>query len=329
MSTNPPPSARRVPLWVTLLPLLFGIGLWLFLWSGYRDRFEAALVAAVPQASGFSIGGFPYRLEAQLGPTALDWRGEAATATLRASDVLVHRQPWREDRQVINLRDSTLSLGLAPLAGISAGISAAAAQASLRTADNRIARLSIVWEKPSIRLGFLNEPVAASTLEVHFRETPAETAPGDPSPVLPVQDQLVLRAAGLTLGEGSPLSLTLEAELTAGQPIRSLRAWREGGTAEIRDLVVSDATGEVLRLAATVSPGSDGRLLVAGTITTVCPASVRAALAGLPPVTEKRARRPVSFAFTAIPGITAEAPPADPGKPPPVRAQEPDCPRLR
>lgn len=325
-----PPSVTRFPLWVTLVPLALGVAFWFFMWTGFRDRLDQALAETLPAGTSWSIGGFPYRLEARTGPVALDYQGEAARARLDARQLTVNRQPWRTDRQVVNIEDSKAWLALQPLAGMSASIEAKAAQTSLRTEDARVARLSIVWEKPAIRLGFLSQPLSATSFEMHLRETPVEADSDSRSPILPVQDQLVLRASDLRLGEGSPLRLMVDAELTAARPIRSLAAWQSGGTAEIRDLVLSDATGDVLRLSATVSPGEDGRLYVAGTLTTVCPASVRAAFAGLPPVSEKRARRPVTLAFTGVPGVSAEVAPPESGKPPPpVRAQEPDCPRLR
>lgn len=327
---RPPSAATRFPLWVTLVPLALGAALWFFMWTSFRDRLDQALAETLPAGTSWSLGGFPYRLEARTGPVALDYQGEATRARLEARQLTVNRQPWRTDRQVVNLEDSRLSLALAPLAAMSATIEARAAQASLRTEADRVARLSIVWEKPLIGLGFLDQPLAATSFEVHLRETPADADPESLSPVLPVQDQLVIRASDVRLGEGSPLRLMLDAELTAARPVRSLAVWRDGGTAEIRDLVLSDATGDVLRLSATLSPDKDGRLAVAGTITTVCPASVRAAFAGLPPVSEKRARRPVTLAFRAIPGVSAVVAPPEPGKPPPpVRGQEPDCPRLR
>ncbi|WP_448579202.1 hypothetical protein [Thermaurantiacus sp.] len=324
------PSLARIPLWVTLVPLAVGVVVWFFLWTGFRDRLDQALAETLPAGTSWSIRGFPYRLEARTGPVALSYEGKALRARLDARQMIVNRQPWRTDRQVVNLEGSQASLALQPLAGISATIAAEAAQASLRTEDGRVARLSIVWERPGIRLGFLAQPLSATSVEAHLRETPAAADPNSRSPVLPVQDQLVLRASDLRLGEGSPLRLMLDAELTAARPIRSFTTWEKGGTAEIRDLVLSDSTGDVLRLSATLSPGRDGRLYVAGTLTTVCPASVRAAFAGLPPVSEKRARRPVTLAFTAVPGVSADVAPPEAGKPPPpVRAQEPDCPRLR
>ncbi|MFN7175250.1 MAG: hypothetical protein ACK4MT_11250, partial [Thermaurantiacus tibetensis] len=101
-------------------------------------------------------------------------------------------------------------------------------------------------------------------------------------------------------------------------------------TAEIRSLTLSDPTGEVARLSATLVPDGAGRLRVAGTIETVCPASVRAALEGAPPVSEQRSRRPETIAFEGLLPRDLRVAPRDPSKPPPpVRAQEPECPRLR
>jgi hypothetical protein len=308
---------HRPPLWLTLVPLLLGIGGWYLAWSGWRDRLETALVGLLPAGTELKVGGFPYRLEARTGPVRLERVDEAARATLAAEAMSVNRQPWRVDRQVINLVVPRVGLAVAGLRGATLGLEAPSAQASLRFDSGRIARASAVFEAAHLTAGLVPVPVRAERLEVHVRETPA-TVTADRSATFPVQAQLVLAAEALRLGAGDPVRLSAALDLTAGAPVRSVAAWRAGGTAE------------VARVSGTFSPGADGRLLFAGTVETVCPASVRAALLGGPPVTEKRTRKPVRFALTGVPGELAE--PEAPRRgavAPPVRGQAPDCPRLR
>ncbi len=319
---------RRVPLWATLVPLAVGIGGWYLAWSGWRDRLEATLASVLPKGTDVSVGGFPYRLEARTGPVSLMVRDEAVEAALEAAALAVNRQPWRVDRQVINLTAPRARLAIPRLAGMTASVEAPVAQASLRFEGARIARASAVFEAALVGTAFLPEPVRAAQFEAHVRETPAE-APAA-SATFPVQAQLVIAGRDLRVGAGDPLSVSLAVDLAAPGPVRSVAAWVAGGTAEVRELVLADATGEVARLVATLSPGQDGRVLLAGTVETVCPSAVRAALAGRPPVAEKRTRKPVRFALTGILGemVEVEAPP--PGTvTPPVRSQAPDCPRLR
>ncbi|MFQ3666488.1 MAG: hypothetical protein SNJ79_10745 [Sphingomonadaceae bacterium] len=323
-------SGRRWPLWTTLIPLAVGLAGWWWVWSGWAARLETTLRGILPAETAIRVGGFPYRLQATTGPVRLEWRDVAAFVAGSAEQMVVNRQPWRVDRQVVNLSAPRLEAGLAGLAGAGATVTAPRAQASLRLEERRIARLSIVWEEPELRLAFLPVPARARRFELHVRETPVAGEAARTAPTAPVQAQAVIAGEGVRFGNGDPLRLSASLDLTAATPVGSLAGWAAGGTGELREVVLSDATGEVARMSATLSPGRDGRLLLAGTIETVCPRSVRAALAGLPPVSEKRTRKPQQLALTGIVGEAAELPPADPAAvAPPVRGQEPDCPRLR
>jgi hypothetical protein len=316
----------RLPLWATLLPLLVGVLVWAVLWRGQAARLEDDLQRALP-GTDIAVTGFPYRLEAHISPVSRRHEDTALVTALKAAEVSVNRVPWQPGRQVLNLTDSTAAIALRPLAGVSATISAAEAQASLRLEEGRIARLSGVWESPRIETGLL-PPATAGHFEAHLRETPsAKSAPS--SPRLPTQAQLVLAAKELRLGQSDPLALAFDSELTAGAPLASLAGWATGGTAEIRAATLSDRTGDVARLTATLVAEA-GALRLSGTVETVCPANVRAALAGLPPVSEKRLRKPERIALSGtLPGGIVAAP-AVPGRPAgPVRGQEPPCPRLR
>jgi hypothetical protein len=323
------PMPRRIPLWTTLIPLVAGVAVWAFIWRGYEAGFEADLKSVLPADTAIEAGGFPYRLEARLGAVKLEHRDAALELGLAADQASINRVPWQRDRQVISLGRSQARAALGPIPGAAFVIDAPAAQASLRLDGQRIARLSAVWRQPEIRTGLFDAPLSASLFEAHLRETPATgAAPGERSP-LPTQVQLVLSGTDLKIADGAPLAFGLTGELTAPGPITSLAGWQQGGTGEIRSAVLSDATGEVARLSATVS-AEGPRLRIAGTVETVCPASVRAAIAGAPAPAEQRSRKPERIAISGtLPG-GLEAAPRDPGKPPPpVRAQEPPCPRMR
>ncbi|WP_199556171.1 DUF2125 domain-containing protein [Sandaracinobacteroides hominis] len=321
----------RLPLWMMLLPLVAGVAIWAYVWRGQAAGFEADLARVLPPNSEIEAGGFPYRLEVHVQPVDLLAQDVALKASLKASEATINRVPWQPERQVINLGESVAEISLAPIQGAIARIASPEAQASLRLDGGKIARLSILWEGADIQTGLFATPATAKHFEVHLRETPSSAAAADTdNPRPPTQAQLVLAGESVRFGHGDPLKLELQAELTATSAIRSLAAWTDGGTAEVRQASIHDATGEVASLKATiVSDGLRG-LMVAGTIETVCPASVRAAMAGLPPISESRTRKAETIAFQgSLPGklVAAER---DPKKPPaPVRGQEPPCPRLR
>ncbi len=322
--------SRRIPLWATLIPLLAGIAVWAFVWRGHEARFEEDLRKVLPADVAIDAGGFPYRLEARLGALKLAHRDAALELGLAADAASINRVPWQRDRQVISLGKSQARAALGPIAGADVVIDAPAAQASLRLEGPRIARLSAVWQQPTIATGLFGAPVKAATFEAHLRETPA---PATDAPAtegrLPTQVQLVLAGTELRFAGGAPLTFALDSELTAPGPISSLADWQSGGTAELRSVVLTDATGEVARLSGSVV--ADGnRLKIDGTVETVCPATVRAAIAGSTAPAEKRARKPERIAVSGtLPGEMVAAP-RDPEKPlPPVRGQQPDCPRLR
>jgi hypothetical protein len=319
----------RIPLWATLLPLLLGVAVWAFVWRGYEAGFEADLRKVLPADAEIEAGGFPYRLEARLGEIKLEHRDAALELGLATESMAVNRVPWQRDRQVISLGQSQARAALGPIAGADVVIDSPAAQASLRLEEARIARGSAVWQQPTIRTGLFAAPVRAAEFQAHLRETPA-TGAARTEGRLPTQVQLVLGGREVRIGAGASLEFRLVSELTATQPVASLSGWRSNGTVELQEAVLSDSTGEVARLKGRLVAEPSGALRLDGVIETVCPASVRAAVAGLPPVAEQRSRRPEQVAVSGtLPGGLVAAP-RDPAKPPPpVRAQEPPCPRLR
>lgn len=322
--------SRRIPLWATLIPLLLGVVVWGFVWRGYAARFEEDLRQVLPADVAIDASGFPYRLEARLEGVRLSHADAALSLGLTADEATINRVPWQRERQVITVSKSEAQAALGPLAGARVTVDAPEAVASLRMDGSRIARLSAVWQKPAITAGLIGLPMTADSFEAHLRETPADAgADKAGGPRLPTQAQLVLAATALRFGEGAPLKLALDSELTAPGPISSLAGWAQGGTVEIRSATLSDGTGDVARLSATLVAEGD-LLRLAGTVETVCPATVRAAIAGTPAPPEMRSRvaEKIAIGGTLPGGLTAA--PRDPAKPPPpVRGQEPPCPALR
>ncbi|MBV8971910.1 MAG: hypothetical protein JO290_06420, partial [Sphingomonadaceae bacterium] len=203
---------------------------------------------------------------------------------------------------------------------------ATAAETSLHRVDQRLARLSVVFTGLRATTDLFAAPIAADHFEVHVRETPARSNEAW-SATPPQQAQVVLAGTKVRFAGSAPLTLALDAGITATAPLRDLETWVHGGTVEIHDAVLSDASGEVARLSASIVD-TVGQLRLTGTVTTVCPASVRAAVDGTPPVAESRLRNPVRLALGGTPGFFVLAPlPA--GAPTAVRGQLPPCPRLR
>lgn len=321
----------RIPLWVAVAPLVLGVLVWWLVWRGHAAAFEAEVAALLPPGAQVSATGFPYRLQARITHVDVAHSDDALRARLRAGEIAVNRVPWQKDRQVLNLADSVAEVALAPLAGATVRVQAGEAQGSLRLDGTLIARLSAVWEAPVIATGLFAAPMTADRFEAHLRETPSVNGSREPrNPRLPTQAQLVLSGTGVRFGGGDPLTLALDSEITAGARLLSLAQWAAGGTVELRTVTLADGTGQVARIAGTIVPTGAGALRIAGTIETPCPANVRAAMAGLPAVSEKRIRKAevIAFSGTLPGGVVAE--PRDPAVPPaPVRGQEPACPRLR
>lgn len=313
---------RRVPLWLTFVPLLLGAAGYYWFWSGYAERFAAEVATVLPGVPA-RIGGFPYRIEATLGRPRLQLGGPVAGATLDAASAAATRGPWRPQLTVIRSTAPRMQIAVAALARATLDVTAAAALSSLHVEGRRLQRLSTVFDRPQIVSGLLPVAARADRLEVHLRETPAVAAAGMPTP--PRQAQVVLTGTAVRFGPGAPLTLNADIGLTSPARLRSYAGWAAGGTVEV-GLTLSDASGEVLRMAASGVPSS-GALRLAGTIDTVCPAHVAAAFTGTVPAPEARARRPVRLAFAGTPGALrlTGAPPAGLA----TRTQLPPCPRLR
>ena len=321
---------RRVPIWTTLLPLVAGLSVYWWYWDQQHDAFRAGLERVLDRGQAIEVGGFPYRLEATLGPVTLRREGQDWFIQGSAAEAIVNRQPWRPDPTIIRLRHPQFQLAVPSVTGARLDVEGAASETSLRWNGDRIARLSTAVQDAGVWFALLPAPATAGQFELHFRETPATLDPASRAPTYPEQAQLVLAGEALRFGNGDPLTFAAEAGLTAAMPVRSLAAWQTGGTIELKRLTLSDKTGEVLSMTATLVPGSDGRPRVAGTVETVCPVAVLAAFRGRQPTTEeRRTRKPVRLAFEGMPGDFDLIEPAAATAKRPVRGQEPPCPLIR
>lgn len=315
--------SRRVPLWLTIVPLFAALALYGLLWRGWADDFEAEITRWLPQ-SALQIGGFPYRLEAVAAQPSLS-AGEVFRLQIKASSARINRGPWRPNPTVIRFEAPRASAGVSP--AISAEIEAKSALASINWGEGRLRRQSSIYQVAAVRLGASPLKITADTLETHLREQTGEPVP-DTAPTLATHGQLVLAATRLRLGGGDALTMAAEVLATGAARLVDYDRWADGGTLELTRFTLSDAQGEVLAAKATLAPQGRTGLTIAGTVTTVCPASVAAAFAQTPAPAEKRLRVPVRLAFegrfealtlASLPDLTRR----------PRRDQEPDCPRLR
>ncbi len=90
---------KRIPLWLTIVPLLLGGAVYWHFWSGWRDTLRADLAAVMPGVP-VTIGGFPYRLEADVASPVYRLDGPAAVR-LDAGRALINRNPWQRDLTVV------------------------------------------------------------------------------------------------------------------------------------------------------------------------------------------------------------------------------------
>ncbi len=312
---------RRWPLIVSLLPLLLGLAVYGQVWRGWAADFETTLASWFP-GQRLAVGGFPYRLEAEL-PGAARRHDGAATLAMAAARLRINRGPWRPELTVFQGEGIRLNAGLGPLA---ATATAASGTASLHLLDDRLARLSVVLPAASGETG-LGPGYRADRLELHVRER-LPGAAADASQPQP-RGQAVVGATGLRLGQGAAISINADATIMGSARLTDYDRWAGAGSINLT-LVANDAAGEVARLAASIVPlGRNLRL--AGTITTVCPLAVQALLAGTVPPAEARLRAPVRLALESA--LPAGGPVALSGIPADLatrarRRQLPACPRL-
>lgn len=314
---------RRIPLWVTILPLIAGIGIYWFLWSGWARGFEAALQPWLPGVP-VKATGFPYRLEAEVEAPSVT-RDGTVKLTASATRMRINRGPWRPELTIIQAIGPRFAAVVSPL--VSASVNGREGQVSIKVEDGRLARLSAVVNAAEARLGFVPVPLRADSLELHLRERDAKPAAASPAP--PPRGQFVVSGERFRIGGGDALTLAANTTITGPARLTDYDTWATSGTLEVTSLTLADAHGEVASAQATVVPRGRLGLRFAGTITTVCPASVAAAFAGAPAPSEKRLRMPVRLAFSGVPGaVLLEGVPADLATRP-VKAQMAPCPVIR
>ncbi|WP_310474975.1 hypothetical protein [Sandarakinorhabdus sp.] len=328
---------RRWPLILALLPLLLGMAVYGQVWRGWAAAFETTLARWFP-GSGAQVGGFPYRLETELAGVTLAHRGSTQLA-LTVQQLRMNRGPWRPELTVLQGQGVALA---AAAAGLSAKVSAPSATASLKLVTDasgleRLGRLSIMLPgaRGTLELGN-GTAFQAETLELHVREIFGAPSLAEPaSPRLPQRGQFVVGATGVAVGQGAPISLAADVTVRGSRRLDDYRRWAETGGSLDLVMTGSDATGEIFKLDGSVVPLGTGTRL-AGTIVTVCPLSVQAALNGSTPPAEQRLRAPIRLALeTALPAPRATiGPVALSGLPAdlatrPRRGQVPACPRLR
>jgi len=326
-------GGRRWPLLLALLPLILGLAVYGQLWRGWAAQFETTLAGWFPGRAPV-VSGFPYRLETEIAGVTL---AHAAVVDVRmtAERLRLNRGPWRPELTVVQGEGVVLA---ASLPGLSPRITAPAGTASLKLdtdsqGRSRLARLSIVLPGASggVGLGSDGPAFRADRLELHGREIEpvGKAAASDPS--LPQRGQLVIGADGLRIGAGAAISLSGEAKVRGPARLTEWRAWATGGGSVDLTLNGRDATGELFALDASLVPSGAG-LWLAGSLRTVCPLSVQAALAGTAPPAEQRLRSPVQLSLESqLPAggaVAVRGLPADLATRP-RRGQLPACPRLR
>jgi hypothetical protein len=327
---------RRLPLWLTLVPLVAGALIYWLLWSGWARDFEVVLRPWLPD-SDLSITGFPYRMEADVEKPRLVG-GDIVKLVASAARAQINRGPWQPELTIISTEAPRFSAIVGPAIG--ASLSGLNGLTSVHIVDGRLIRLSTRIQAARARLGFTQAAIGMDLLEVHLRETgTAAAADGtavadgkavaDAGPTQATRGQMIIDAQRLRLDEGDALTVKANIDVTGKARLTNFDAWTNAGTIEVRDLAVADAHGELARISATIVPLGRNGLRFAGTIETICPASMAAAFAGAAPVSEQRLRTAIRIAFEGTAGAVRLAElPADLGQRA-VRGQLPPCPAVR
>jgi hypothetical protein len=313
---------RRLPLWLTLVPLLAaGLG-YGWLWQGWARAFEAEVGALIGRP--VTARGFPYRLEANL-PAPRLALGEAVRITLEAASATLNRGPWRPELSVVRLEAPRASIEVGPFIG--ATLQARSGVASVNWGEGRLRRQSSVLQAVTLRLAGTPLALSADTLELHLREQQGAPLPAT-SPTREARGQLVASGTRSRISGSDPLTLSAEIIATGPERLASYDRWSPTGTLELTRLSLTDGHGEILSAAATLIPQRRERLRLAGTLETVCPETVAAAFEGRTAPPEQRLRVPLRLAFEGPLEAPLLAPlPSLAGRP--RRAQMAACPTLR
>ncbi len=324
--------SRRIPLWLTLVPLVAAVGLYYLLWQGWARDFDAVVRGWLP-ATPFEVTGFPYRLEAVVGHPELKG-GDVVQLFASAARARINRGPWQEELTLVGADYPRFSAIVGP--GIGASFSGKSALTSIKVEAGRLVRLSSVIEAANARLGFSPVAIAADSLELHLREREIDAKAAEAATPSP-RGQLVIRGQRVRFDGGDALTLAADMTVTGPDRLLAYDRWSTIGTIELTRASLSDAHGEIAGFTATIVPLGRRALRFAGTVDTVCPATIAAAFDGRGAAApdgrgadaEKRLRTPIRLAFEGEPGaMRLAALPADLGQRP-VRGQLPSCPRLR
>lgn len=316
--------SRRIPLWLTLVPLVAAVGLYYLLWQGWARDFDTVVRGWLP-ATPFEVTGFPYRLEAVVGRPELQG-GDVVRLFAGAARARINRGPWQEELTLVGSDYPRFSAIVGP--GIGASFSGKSALTSINVEAGRLVRLSSVIEAAKARLGFSPVAIAADSLELHLREREIDTSAPEAATPAP-RGQLVISGQRVRFDGGDALTLAADMTVTGPGRLTDYDRWSTIGTIELTRASLSDAHGEIAGFTATIVPLGRRALRFAGTVDTVCPATVGAAFEGKPAPAEKRLRTPLRLAFEGEPGAMRLAGlPGDLGQRA-VRGQLPPCPRLR
>ena len=316
--------SRRIPLWLTLVPLITAVGLYHQLWQGWARDFDAVVRGWLP-ATPFEVTGFPYRLEAVVSHPELRG-GDVVRLFANAARARTNRGPWQEELTLVGADYPRFSAIVGP--GLGASFSGKSALTSINVEGGRLVRLSSVIEAANARLGFSPVKIAADGLELHLRERqPDAKAPESATP--PPRAQMVISGQRVRFDGGDALTLAADMTVTGPDRLIDYDRWVTTGTIELTRASLADAHGEIASITATIVPLGRRALRFAGTIDTTCPQAVSAAFDGRPAPAEKRLRAPLRLAFDGEPGAMRLASlPADLAQRP-TRGQLPPCPRLR
>ena len=315
---------RRIPLWMTLVPLVAAVCLYYLLWQGWARDFDTLVRGWLP-ATPFEVTGFPYRLEAVVDRPELKG-GDVVRLFASAQRARINRGPWQEELTLVGADYPRFAAIVGP--GVGASFSGKSALTSIKVEAGRLVRLSSVIEAAKARLGFSPVAIAADSLELHLREREID-AKAVEAATPPPRGQLVISGQRVRFDGGDALTLAADMTVTGPGRLIAYDRWSTIGTIELTRASLSDAHGEIAGFTATIVPLGRRALRFAGTVDTVCPATVVAAFEGRGADTEKRLRTPIRLAFEGEPGaMRLAALPADLGQRP-VRGQLPPCPRLR
>ncbi|MGI4881328.1 MAG: hypothetical protein ACRYG4_28025, partial [Janthinobacterium lividum] len=195
---------RRFPLWVTIVPLMVGVGVYWHFWSGYRDAFRADIDKVLPGAT-IKIGGFPYRMEGEVVAPAVSGSGKIGFSA-SATRAIFNRGPWQRDLTVIRTIAPRARAAVDGVRGSVLDLSAVSGMSSLHLDHGRVARQSNVFASARLTTGLLAAPIRADKFEVHIRElSPRSYEAWSATP--PQHVQIVLSANAARIGNGAPLTL--------------------------------------------------------------------------------------------------------------------------